>query len=293
MELPAEKKAKKFVRLVECPRDAMQGWKENIPTSRKVEYINSLLEVGFDIIDFGSFVSARTIPQMADTPEVLKALSWQGKTTRLLVIVANLRGAEEASRQEGIAQIGFPFSVSETFQHRNTNRSIDQSLAMVGEMQANCMACGKELVIYISMGFGNPYGDPYSARIVLDWVRRICQLGVRSISLADTVGLATPTLVAELTSQVVREFPGQEVGVHLHSSKLNWKEKLDAAIGAGAARFDGALRGIGGCPMANDELVGNLDTALMIPYLDQLGVLPGLNKEALRKSLQLADAIFV
>jgi hydroxymethylglutaryl-CoA lyase len=288
-----------FVKLIECPRDAMQGWKSFIPTEKKIEYINSLLKVGFDTIDFGSFVSPKAIPQMADTREVVGRLE-SGVGTKLLAIVANIRGAEEASVFDQISYLGFPFSVSETFQLRNTNSSIEQSLGRVEEIQNLCIKTGKELVVYLSMGFGNPYGDRYSEEIVFEWVNKLVAMDIGIISLADTVGVATPEQVYDMTEYLVDSLPGTEIGVHLHSTPENWKEKLEAAVKAGCKRFDGALKGIGGCPMADDELVGNMNSELMIDYFvhrDSLGgengLIRGLNKEALQESLRIAAEIFI
>jgi hydroxymethylglutaryl-CoA lyase len=282
-----------FVKLIECPRDAMQGWKPFIPTQQKIEYINSLLQVGYDTIDFGSFVSPKAIPQMADTVDVLKGLKMGETNTKLLAIVANTRGAEEASVFEEITYLGFPFSVSETFQQRNTNSSIAGSLERVEEIQNLCIKTGKQLVIYISMGFGNPYDDPYSEEIVFEWVNKMVEMDISIVSLADTVGVATSGQVYDMTRYLVESLPGTEIGVHLHSTPDNWEEKLDAAVRAGCKRFDGALKGIGGCPMADDELVGNMNTELMIDYFNQQGILPPLNTAALQHSLQLADRIFI
>lgn len=281
------------IKLIECPRDAMQGWKHFIPTARKIEYINSLLKVGFDTIDFGSFVSPKAIPQMADTKEVVGQLDLSGTNTRLLAIIANQRGAEEASVYEAISFLGFPFSVSETFQQRNTNSSIAESFERVEEIQNICVKTGKKLVVYISMGFGNPYGDPYSEEIVFEWVNKMVALDIQIISLADTVGLATPEQVYDITAYLEESLPGIETGVHLHSTPANWKEKLEAASKAGCKRFDGALKGIGGCPMANDELVGNMNTEWMIGYFEEQGNLLNLDKQALNNSLRIAGEIFI
>lgn len=281
------------LKLIECPRDAMQGWKHFIPTARKVEYINSLLKVGFDTIDFGSFVSPKAIPQMADTKEVVEQLDLSGTNSRLLAIIANQRGAEDASVYEAISFLGFPFSVSETFQHRNTNSSIAESFERVEEIQNICVKAGKKLVVYISMGFGNPYGDPYSEEIVFEWVNKMVALDIQTISLADTVGLAAPQQVYDITDYLTESLPGIEIGVHLHSSPANWKEKLEAALQAGCKRFDGALKGIGGCPMANDELVGNMNTEWMIDYMEEQGTQLHLNKPALDNSLRIAGEIFI
>jgi hydroxymethylglutaryl-CoA lyase len=285
--------AEKKIKLIECPRDAMQGWKRFIATEKKIEYINSLLKVGFDTIDFGSFVSPKAIPQMADTGEVLKGLTLNAQSSKLLAIVANMRGAEEASVHDEITYLGFPFSVSETFQQRNTNSSISESLGRVEEIQNLCIKTGKKLVIYISMGFGNPYGDVYSEEIVFNWVNKMAEMDIEIISLADTVGVAEPQQVYSMTKYLIDSLPDTEIGVHLHSTPANWKEKLEAAVKAGCKRFDGALKGIGGCPMADDELVGNMNSELMIDYFEQHNLIMGLNKEALKESLRLAAEIFV
>jgi hydroxymethylglutaryl-CoA lyase len=284
---------KKNIRLIECPRDAMQGWKPFIPTEKKIAYIDSLLKVGFDTIDFGSFVSPKAIPQMADTAEVVKRIDMTDTRSKLLAIVANMRGAEEASMFDQISYLGFPFSVSETFQQRNTNSSIEESLQRVEDMQNLCIKTGKELVIYISMGFGNPYGDAFDEEIVFEWVNKLVAMDIGIISLADTVGVATAAQVFDMTSYLVDSLPGVEIGVHLHSTPDNWQEKLAAAVQAGCHRFDGALKGIGGCPMADDELVGNMDSELMIGYFEGLQLLPALNKEALTESLRMAGEIFM
>lgn len=281
------------IKLIECPRDAMQGWKTFIPTETKIEYINSLLKVGFDTIDFGSFVSPKAIPQMADTKEVIRSLDFEISNSKLLAIVANPRGAEDASVYDQITYLGFPFSVSETFQQRNTNSSIQESLGRVEEIQNICVKSDKELVVYISMGFGNPYDDPYDEDIVFEWVNQLVAMDIKIISLADTVGVATTEQVYDMTSYLIESLPGIEIGVHLHSTPANWEEKLEAATRAGCKRFDGALKGIGGCPMANDELVGNMNTELMIQYFKEQNMLPTLNEYALLESLQIAGEIFV
>ena len=282
-----------LIKIIECPRDAMQGWKNFIPTEKKIEYINSLLKVGFDTIDFGSFVSAKAIPQMADTKEVVGSLESGVNNSKLLAIVANLRGAEEASVFDQITYLGFPFSVSETFQQRNTNSSIEDSLKRVEEIQNLCINKNKKLVIYISMAFGNPYGDLYDEDIVFNWVEKLVELDIDIISLADTVGLASPEQVYDMTSYLVESLPATEIGVHLHSTSENWHQKLEAAIKAGCKRFDGALKGIGGCPMANDDLVGNMNTEWMISYLEKNNIATGLDKEALAESLRMAGEIFI
>ncbi|HMW27137.1 MAG TPA: hydroxymethylglutaryl-CoA lyase [Ferruginibacter sp.] len=284
---------KQPVKLIECPRDAMQGWPRFIPTNQKADYINALLKVGFDTIDFGSFVSPKAIPQMADTRDVLANLRLDGITTKLLAIIANERGAQDAVAYDEIRYLGFPFSVSETFQQRNTNSSIEQSLGRVEAIQNLCVKNDKQLVVYISMGFGNPYGDLYNEEIVFRWANKLAGMGIGILSLADTVGLATPEQVLHITKHLVGALPGTEIGVHLHSTPANWKEKLEAAIAAGCRRFDGALKGIGGCPMADDELVGNMDTERMIPYLEEKGMAPELDKNALRNCGRIATALFI
>ncbi len=281
------------VTLVECPRDAMQGWPHLIPTERKIEYLNALLRVGFDTLDFGSYVSAKAIPQMADTTEVLKGLALGGVRTKLLAIVANYRGAEAAAEQEAIRYLGFPFSVSETFQLRNTNKTIEGSFATVEEMQELCAARQKELVVYLSMGFGNPYGDPWNEEIVYEWAAALAKLGVRTISVADTVGVATPEHVFSIVDFLIRQLPDVTIGVHLHSTHRNRKAKIDAALEAGCRRFDGAMKGIGGCPMAGDELVGNMDTEWMIRHFREKHLLPALNEEALSEAGRMATELFV
>jgi hydroxymethylglutaryl-CoA lyase len=279
--------------LVECPRDAMQGWPHIIPTAKKIEYLNSLLRVGFDVLDFGSFVSPKAIPQMADTAEVLAGLELHGVKTKLLAIVANFRGAEAAAEHEAIDYLGFPFSVSETFQLRNTNKTIEGSFATVEEMQQLCVETQKELVVYLSMGFGNPYGDPWNEEVVYEWVAALAKLGVKTLSVADTVGVAAPEHVFSVVDYLIRQLPQCTIGVHLHSTHHNRKAKIDAALEAGCRRFDGALKGIGGCPMAGDELVGNMDTEWMIHHFREKGLMGPLDEAALEESLRLADEVFV
>ena len=280
------------IKLIECPRDAMQGWPHFIPTQKKIEYINALLKVGFNTIDFGSFVSPKAIPQMADTGDVIRNLELGIGNTKLLAIIANERGAEDAVMYDEITYLGFPFSVSETFQKRNTNSTITESLKRVEAIQNLCYINNKELVVYISMGFGNPYGDVYNEAIVFDWVNKLVGMDIKIISLADTVGLATKEQVYQITKYLIDSLPEIEIGVHLHSTPSNWQEKVEAALAAGCKRFDGALKGIGGCPMADDELVGNMDTELMIPYFNELSLLNNLDIDALKKCSMLASEIF-
>lgn len=283
----------KQLKLIECPRDAMQGWKTFIPTDKKIEYINQLLKVGFDTIDFGSFVSPKSVPQMADTKEVVGELSMVNTKTKLLAIIANVRGAKEAASFEKIDYLGFPFSVSPTFQMRNANSTIEESLERVKEIKNICDKNQKELVVYISMAFGNPYGDEYNENIVLEWIKKIVGEGIETISLADTVGIAHPYQVSSIVNKVISKFPDLETGVHLHSTSINWKQKVDAALQNGCLRFDGALKGFGGCPFAEDELVGNMNTELMIPYFKQLGFLKNIDETELLKASLMASEIFI
>lgn len=280
------------VSLVECPRDAMQGWKSFIPTEQKAAYINALLQVGFDTIDFGSFVSPKAIPQMADTHDVLSRLQLHHTKSKLLAIVANVKGADDAVEYDEISYLGFPFSISMTFQLRNTNSTIEESLIRVGEIQNLCLKHKKKLVIYLSMGFGNPYGDAYNEEILLLWADEMAKREIKIISLADTVGLATPEQISFAFNTLVPKYPDIEFGVHLHSTVHNWKEKTHAAFAAGCKRFDGALKGIGGCPMANDQLVGNMNTEWMIEYFREQKSLPPLDMDALQTSLRMAEEIF-
>ncbi len=281
-----------MVQFVECPRDAMQGWSRFIETEQKLRYLQQLLKVGFHTLDCGSFVSPKAIPQMADTAQVLNGLDLTGTTSKLLTIVANVKGADDAAAFPQISYMGYPFSISETFQKRNTNAGIKESFERVKLIQERCLASGKELVIYISMGFGNPYGDPYNASIVNEWIEELGKLGIGIFSLADTVGLADRQLVHEVSKAAVQAFPNFTIGVHLHASPNSIVSKLQAAIDAGVIRFDGAMKGIGGCPMANDELVGNMDTEVMIPVLQSQGLLSGLNQAALEEAGIMAGQIF-
>ena len=283
----------KAVKLIECPRDAMQGWHNFIPTEKKIDYINSLLKVGFNTIDFGSFVSAKAIPQMADTKEVIANLDLEISKTKLLAIIANERGAEDAVVYDEITYLGFPFSISQTFQQRNTHSSIKESLQRVEAIQSMCARHKKTLVVYLSMAFGNPYGDAYNEDILLQWADELVQKNISIISLADTVGVATPEQISKACSALINEYPLTEIGIHLHSSIQNRKEKLDAAFNSGCLRFDGAIKGIGGCPMAQDELVGNMDTVYIAGYFKEKSLLNNLNEEALQQSILKANEIFI
>jgi len=282
----------KSIQLIECPRDAMQGWAQFIPTEIKISYLNQLLQVGFDTIDFGSFVSPKAIPQMADTKKVLAGLKLDHTATKLLAIVANQRGAEEAALYDEISYLGFPFSISATFQQKNTNSSIEESFERVKTIQETCIKNGKELVVYLSMGFGNPYGDTYNEEILLEWADAMVKQGIGIISLADTVGLASPQQIQLALTTLIPQYPTVNFGVHLHSTTTNWSAKLDAAYSAGCKRFDGAMKGIGGCPMAQDELVGNMDSEKMILYFKEKGLLSELNEAALLESSKQAVKIF-
>jgi hydroxymethylglutaryl-CoA lyase len=280
------------MKIIECPRDAMQGLDEFIPTEKKVSYINKLLEVGFDTIDVGSFVSPKAIPQMRDTAQVLDGIDWRNSKSKLLVIVANTRGAEEASAFESVRYMGFPLSISETFQQRNTNKSIAEALNTLEEIQGVCVRSGKELVTYISMGFGNPYGDPYDVSLVGQFVGILTTLGVKIISLADTIGVSTPDNIAYLFSSLSEQYKHVEFGAHLHSTQSSAEEKIRAAYEAGCRRFDGAMKGFGGCPMAKDELVGNIATESILAYLDSNNIPSGLDPKAFFAALKAADEVF-
>lgn len=281
------------IKLIECPRDAMQGWPHFIPTDKKIAFINALLEVGFDTIDFGSFVSPKAIPQMADTAEVIRNLELGNSHSKLLAIVANVRGAEEAVLYDEITYLGFPFSISPTFQMRNTNSTIEESVERVEEIQNLCIKNKKQLVLYLSMGFGNPYGDPFDENILLHWANEMAARGIEIISLADTVGVATAEQISAALNTLIPKYKKIEFGVHLHSTVANRKEKFEAAVHAGCKRFDGALKGIGGCPMAQDELVGNMDSVFMIEYFREKNLLNNLNEAALAESLNIASEIFI
>ncbi len=254
------------VKIIECPRDAMQGIKAFIPTEKKVDYIQSLLRVGFDTIDFGSFVSPKAIPQMVDTAEVLSKLDLSQTRSKLLAIIANTQGAEMASKHKEIRYLGYPFSISENFQMRNTHKTIAESLVTLQEILDIANATDKEVVAYLSMGFGNPYGDPWNVEIVGEWTERLSNMGVRILSLSDTVGSSTPEVIEYLFSNLIPKYQHIEFGAHLHTTPDKWFEKVDAAYKSGCRRFDGAIQGFGGCPMAKDDLTGNMPTEKMLSY---------------------------
>jgi len=256
------------IKLIECPRDAMQGIKTFIPTANKVAYIQSLLRVGFDTIDFGSFVSPKAIPQMQDTAEVLASLDLSKTQSKLLAIIANTQGAIAASQHQSIQYLGFPFSISENFQMRNTHKTIAESLVTLQEILEIADKSKKELVAYLSMGFGNPYGDPWNVEIVGEWTEKLSNMGVKILSLSDTVGSSTPDVIQYLFSHLIPKYPSIEFGAHLHTTPDKWFEKIDAAYNAGCRRFDGAIQGFGGCPMARDVLTGNMPTEKLLSYFN-------------------------
>lgn len=280
------------VKIIECPRDAMQGIKEYIPTDVKAAYINQLLKVGFHTIDFGSFVSPKAIPQMRDTANVLAKLDLSNTTSHLLAIVANLRGANDAVQFDEITHLGYPFSISETFQQRNTNASIKESLIRVSDIQAKCLKYNKKLVIYVSMGFGNPYGDPWNVEICQKWVDQLASMNIKTIALSDTIGVATPESISYLFGNLIPPYPDVEFGAHLHTRADNWKPKVEAAYSNGCKRFDGAIKGFGGCPMAKDDLTGNMPTENLISYMKEMEQVLDMDDEAFARSLELSSSVF-
>lgn len=283
----------KKVKLIECPRDAMQGIKSHfIPTEAKAQYINALLRVGFDTIDFGSFVSPKAIPQMRDTADVLSKLDLSNTQSKLLAIVANIRGAEEASQFEEISYLGYPFSISENFQMRNTSKTIVESIEILNEILNIAAKTNKEVVAYLSMGFGNPYGDPWNVEIVSGWTEKLSKMGVKILSLSDTVGSSTPEIIDYLFSNLIPAYPTIEFGAHLHTTPTTWFEKVHAAYNAGCNRFDGAIMGYGGCPMAKDELTGNMPTEKLVSYFNQQKVSTNINAMSFESAYNEALKIF-
>ena len=270
----------------------MQGIHDFIPTEDKVRYINALLKVGFDTLDCGSFVSPKYIPQMKDTAEVLDRLDMTGHATKLSVIVANIRGAQDAVQHDKVHYLGFPFSVSETFQMRNTNSTIEQSLHTVEAMRDICLKAGKEYVVYLSMAFGNPYNDIWDIDVVEQWVSRLNEMGIKYISLSDTVGVATPPVIEHFFKTLIPRYTDVSFGVHFHTTPTTWRDKVEPAYLSGCKRFDGAIKGLGGCPMADDELVGNMPTERLLEFFDSQGVDTGLNKEAFFEAMHIASEIF-
>ncbi|MBX3042583.1 MAG: hydroxymethylglutaryl-CoA lyase [Candidatus Kapabacteria bacterium] len=281
-----------MLKLIECPRDAMQGLTKIVPTELKIQYINALLKVGFDTIDFGSFVSTKAVPQMHDTIDVIKNLDLNDSYSALLAIVANLRGAEQAIFFDEIDYIGFPFSVSETFQQRNANSSIEQSLLRVEEINNLCVQNNRELVVYLSMAFGNPYGDPWNEEIVAGWAEKLADVGIHTIALSDTVGVSTPESISRLFTTLILEFDFVEFGAHLHSNPSNSQGIIKAAYEAGCRRFDSAMMGFGGCPMAEDSLTGNIATETLIDFLGNMNEDCGLDLDALEYAKKIAARIF-
>lgn len=279
------------VKIIECPRDAMQGIRDFIPTEKKVQYIQSLLRVGFDTIDFGSFVSPKAIPQMVDTAEVLSKLDLSTTKSKLLAIIANTRGAEDASKHPEIDYLGYPFSISENFQMRNTHKTIAESVVTLNEILEIADLTGKEVVVYISMGFGNPYGDPWDVDIVGEWTERLANMGVKILSLSDTVGTSNPENINYLFSNLIPKYSHIEFGAHLHTTPSSWHEKVDAAYKAGCRRFDGAIQGFGGCPMAKDELTGNMPTEKLLSYFTSKQCNP-LNALSFESAYNEATKIF-
>lgn len=280
------------VKIIECPRDAMQGIHEFIPTDQKISYIQSLLDVGFDSLDFGSFVSAKAIPQLVDTEEVLANLDLSATKTKLLAIVANYRGAVNACKHPEIKYLGYPFSVSETFQLRNTNKSIAESRVLVKSMLDLATKHNKELVVYLSMGFGNPYREPWSAEIVKDFSADLVELGVQIISLSDTIGTSNPESIYHLFGHLIPAFPQVEFGAHLHTHSHNWREKVESAYQSGCRRFDGAVKGYGGCPMAADDLTGNMPTEKLLSFFTEQKINHGLNSLAFETAYNRALLTF-
>ncbi len=281
-----------MIKIIECPRDAMQGIRTFIPTETKADYMNTLLQVGFDTLDFGSFVSPKAIPQMRDTAKVLSQLNLDQTDTKLLSIVANRRGAQDAVKFPEITYLGYPFSISETFQMRNTNATILQSLDRLKTIQDLCVKHDKKLVVYISMGFGNPYGDEWNVEIVQKWTEILHDLDVKILSLSDTIGVANPEIITYLFSHLIPLYPMVEFGAHMHTTPNTWREKVESAYNSGCRRFDGALKGYGGCPMAKDDLTGNMATENMIAYFDDIQQELNFDRTYLNKAMSMVDDVF-
>jgi len=282
-----------MIKIIECPRDAMQGIQEFIPTDLKVDYLNALLEVGFDTLDFGSFVSPKAIPQMRDTHNVLERLKLEETVTKLLAIVVNERGAVAACDYDEIHYLGYPFSISETFQQRNSKKSIEESLELVQRMLNLCQIHGKSLVVYVSMAFGNPYGDVWDVALLEHWVDRLVELEVDILSLSDTVGVATPDMIAHTFDVMTHHYPKVEFGAHFHTTPDAWEDKVNAAFSFGCRRFDGAIKGYGGCPMAKDDLVGNMPTENMIRFFGEQNVELNLDMEAFAAAMEISGRVFL
>lgn len=280
------------IKIIECPRDAMQGIKAFIPTQRKIDFIQSILRVGYDTIDFGSFVSPKAIPQMQDTAEVLAGLDLSTTQSKLLAIIANTQGAQLATQHKEIHYLGYPFSISENFQMRNTHKTIAESLITLNEILNIADASNKEVVAYLSMGFGNPYGDPWNVEIVGEWTEKLASMGVKILSLSDTVGSSTPDVIDYLFSNLIPQHPNIEFGAHLHTTPDKWFEKIDAAYKAGCKRFDGAIQGFGGCPMATDDLTGNMPTERMLSYFTTAKADTNMNPLSFESAYNEATKIF-
>lgn len=282
------------MKIIECPRDAMQGLHNFVETADKIRYINLLLQVGFDTLDFGSFVSPKVIPQLKDTKELFESLDLSKSKSKLLAIVANQRGADDALEYSGIDYLGFPFSISEEFQRRNIKKSMEASLMDVDRIQNSCIKNGKELVVYLSMAFGNPYGELWSPDIAAKWSEKLInEFEVKTLALSDTIGVSTPENIKPLFTLLLNEFPETEIGAHLHTSPDKWEEKVEAAWEAGCRRFDGALKGFGGCPMAIDDLVGNMPTENLIYFAEEKGQNLNLDKEKLNEAMEMASRIML
>jgi len=281
-----------MLQLIECPRDAMQGIKEFIPTEKKAAYINTLLKVGFHTIDFGSFVSPKAIPQMQDTASVLSKLELDESSSKLLAIVANKRGANDAVQFDEITYLGYPFSISETFQIRNTNATIAESVERVSDIQDLCVKHNKEMVVYISMGFGNPYGDEWNVEIVQHWANQLAEMGIKILSISDTIGVSTSENISYLFSNLIPPYPDVTFGAHLHTPPHNWEEKIVAAYESGCRRFDSAVKGYGGCPMAKDKLTGNMATENLLTYFDKIDIDTQLDKAVFNKAMEMAYQVF-
>ena len=280
------------VKIIECPRDAMQGVRDWIPTKEKAQFIQSLLNCGFDTIDFGSFVSPKAIPQMKDTSELLSLLDLSSTESQLLAIVANIRGAKDAVMYDQIDYLGYPFSISENFQMRNTHKTIAQSIETLKEILNLADSKNKKVVAYLSMGFGNPYGDPWNIDIVGEWTEKLSNMGVKILSLSDTVGSSNPEIITYLFSELITKYPSIEFGAHLHTTTTKWKEKVSAAYLAGCRRFDGAIQGFGGCPMAKDDLTGNMPTEKILSYFAAEKVNTNINSVSFENAYNEASKIF-
>ena len=281
------------IKIIECPRDAMQSIKKFIPTEKKIKYIQSLLDVGFNTIDVGSFVSKKVIPQLADTGELINSLDFEDKNTKLLVIVANIKGAEIATNFKQISYVGFPFSISENFQMRNTNKTIDESFINLVHINDIALASKKKLVLYLSMCFGNPYGEVWSLNILDYWISKLIDLGIKLISLSDTIGSATPRMIKQVYEYFSLKYPNIEFGLHLHTHPKFWREKVETSIDSGCLRIDGAIQGFGGCPMASDNMMGNMPTEKIITFCEENGIESGINPLKFEVAYNYASDIFL